>query len=129
MYFIAAGEVTVRLPNFQVTLKEGDFVGEMGLISDGPRSADVVSDGYCHLLALYRKDFRALLDKRPAVRSRDRSHGRPPHRRERGQGGSVIVFRTAGLPPALRARVSGSRASCARLLIMTRSWRPRGPKS
>ena len=61
MYFIAAGEVTVMLPNFQVTLKEGDFVGEMGLISDRPRSADVVSDGYCHLLALYRKDFRALL--------------------------------------------------------------------
>jgi CRP-like cAMP-binding protein len=69
MYFIAAGEVTVRLPNFQVILKEGDFVGEMGLISDSPRSADVVSDGYCHLLALYRKDFRALLDKRPTVRS------------------------------------------------------------
>ncbi len=68
MYFIAAGEVTVQLPNFQVTLKEGDFVGEMGLISDSPRSADVVSDGYSHLLALYRKDFRALLDKRPAVR-------------------------------------------------------------
>ena len=69
MYFIAAGEVTVMLPNFQVTLKEGDFVGEMGLISDRPRSADVVSDGYCHLLALYRKDFRALLDKRPTVRA------------------------------------------------------------
>jgi CPA1 family monovalent cation:H+ antiporter len=69
MYFIAAGEVTVQLPNFQVTLKEGDFVGEMGLISDSPRSADVVSDGYCHLLALYRKDFRALLDKRPTVRA------------------------------------------------------------
>src|SRR5215207_9124720 len=69
MYFIAAGEVTVQLPNFQVTLKEGDFVGEMGLISDSPRSADVVSDGYCHLLALYRRDFRALLDKRPTVRS------------------------------------------------------------
>jgi CPA1 family monovalent cation:H+ antiporter len=69
MYFIAAGEVTVRVPNFEITLKEGDFVGEMGLISDRPRSADVIADGYCHLLALYRKDFRALLDKRPAVRS------------------------------------------------------------
>lgn len=69
MYFIAAGEVTVMVPNFQVTLKEGDFVGEMGLISDRPRNADVISNGYCHLLALYRKDFRALLDKRPAVRA------------------------------------------------------------
>jgi CPA1 family monovalent cation:H+ antiporter len=69
MYFIAAGEVTVKGPGFAVALKEGDFVGEMGLVSDRPRSADVISDGYCHLLALYRKDFRALLDKRPAVRS------------------------------------------------------------
>ena len=69
MYFIAAGEVTVKVPHIEVVLKEGDFVGEMGLVSDHPRSADVISDGYCHLLALYRKDFRALLDKRPAVRS------------------------------------------------------------
>lgn len=69
MYFIAAGEVTVKAPHFAVVLKEGDFVGEMGLVSDQPRSADVIADGYCHLLALYRKDFRALLDKRPAVRT------------------------------------------------------------
>lgn len=69
MYFIAAGEVTVKGPGFQVALKEGDFVGEMGLVSDRPRSADVISNGYCHLLALYRKDFRSLLDKRPSVRS------------------------------------------------------------
>ena len=47
----------------------GDFVGEMGLVSDRPRSADVISNGYCHLLALYKKDFRALLAKRPSVRS------------------------------------------------------------
>jgi len=69
MYFIAAGEVTVQAPGFAVALKEGDFVGEMGLVSDRPRSADVISNGYCHLLALYRKDFRALLDKRPTVRA------------------------------------------------------------
>ena len=69
MYFIAAGEVTVKGAGFEVTLKEGDFVGEMGLVSDRPRSADVIADGYCHLLVLYRKDFRALLDKRPSVRS------------------------------------------------------------
>jgi CPA1 family monovalent cation:H+ antiporter len=69
MYFIAAGEVKVQGRGFQVVLKEGDFFGEMGLISDRPRSADVIADGYCHLLVLYRKDFRALLDKRPAVRA------------------------------------------------------------
>ena len=69
MYFIAAGEVKVQGRGFQVVLKEGDFFGEMGLISDSPRNADVIADGYCHLLVLYRKDFRALLDRRPAVRA------------------------------------------------------------
>jgi monovalent cation:H+ antiporter, CPA1 family len=69
IYFIAAGEVTVRAPTFEVTLKEGDFFGEMGLVSDRPRSADVIADGYCHLLVLDRRDFRALLDRRPAVRA------------------------------------------------------------
>jgi CPA1 family monovalent cation:H+ antiporter len=69
MYFIAAGQVSVHAPGGRVPLKEGDFFGEMGLVSDRPRSADVVAEGYCHLLALYRKDFMALLDGRPAMRS------------------------------------------------------------
>jgi CPA1 family monovalent cation:H+ antiporter len=69
MYFIAAGEVTVRAPTYEVKLKEGDFFGEMGLLSAQPRNADVIADGYCHLLVLYRKDFRELLDRRPAVRA------------------------------------------------------------
>jgi CPA1 family monovalent cation:H+ antiporter len=69
MYFIAAGEVTVRTGFRPVVLKEGDFVGEMGLLSSSPRNADVVANGYCHLLVLSRKDFRALLGKRPAVRA------------------------------------------------------------
>jgi CPA1 family monovalent cation:H+ antiporter len=69
MYFIAAGEVKVKAPTYEVMLKEGDFFGEMGLLTDQPRNADVIADGYCHLLVLYRKDFRDLLEKRPAVRA------------------------------------------------------------
>ena len=69
MYFIAAGEVTVHTSFGPVVLKEGDFVGEMGLLSSQPRSADVVANGYCHLLMLSRRDFRDLLAKRPAVRA------------------------------------------------------------
>ena len=67
MYFIAAGELTVKGPGFEVVLKEGNCVGEMGLVSDSPRSADVIANGYCHLLALDRRDFRATLAKRPEV--------------------------------------------------------------
>lgn len=69
MYFIAAGEVTVHTSFGLVVLKEGDFVGEMGLLSSRPRSADVVANGYSHLLMLSRKDFYSLLESRPAVRA------------------------------------------------------------
>jgi CPA1 family monovalent cation:H+ antiporter len=69
MYFIAAGEVTVHTNFGPVVLKEGDFVGEMGLLSSSPRSADVVANGYCHLLMLSRRDFRNLLARRPTVRA------------------------------------------------------------
>jgi monovalent cation:H+ antiporter, CPA1 family len=69
MYFIAAGEVTVSGSFGHVVLKEGDFVGEMGLLSSRPRNADVTANGYCHLLVLYRKDFNALLSNRPEVRA------------------------------------------------------------
>lgn len=69
MYFVAAGEVTVHARTVTVTLKEGDFFGEMGLLSAQPRNADVVANGYCHLLVLYKKDFNQLLSRKPEVRA------------------------------------------------------------
>ncbi|TMJ24597.1 MAG: cyclic nucleotide-binding domain-containing protein [Alphaproteobacteria bacterium] len=69
MYFIAAGEVTVVRDGGRFVLREGDFFGEMGLLDHRPRNADVISDGYCHLLLLSRRDFERLLSKRPEVRS------------------------------------------------------------
>ncbi|SJZ44048.1 monovalent cation:H+ antiporter, CPA1 family [Enhydrobacter aerosaccus] len=69
MYFIAAGEVEVHVGEITVTLKEGDFFGEMGLLESRPRNADVFASGYCHLLVLYRKDFNELLEERPNVRA------------------------------------------------------------
>jgi CPA1 family monovalent cation:H+ antiporter len=69
MYFIAAGEVIVHARSGPVTLKEGDFFGEMGLLDMRPRNADVVAHGYCHLLLLHRKDFNDLLEQRPELRT------------------------------------------------------------
>ena len=69
MYFVAAGEAVVHTRTVTVTLKEGDFFGEMGLLSSQPRNADVIANGYCHLLVLYRKDFNQLLAHRPEVRA------------------------------------------------------------
>jgi CPA1 family monovalent cation:H+ antiporter len=69
MYFIAAGEVAVHIGGMTVTLKEGDFFGEMGLLGSRPRNADVIAVGYCHLLVLSRKDFNQSLERRPGVRA------------------------------------------------------------
>jgi CRP-like cAMP-binding protein len=69
MYFIAAGEVQVIPRGGPVTLKDGDFFGEGGLLERRPRNADVISAGYTHLLVLYRKDFNELLDQRPELRT------------------------------------------------------------
>ena len=41
----------------------------MGLLDNKPRNADVISDGYSHLLALSKRDFDRLLDQRPEVRT------------------------------------------------------------
>ena len=43
-------------------------MGEMGLLDRSPRNADVIANGYCHLLVLHRKDFDELLARRPEVR-------------------------------------------------------------
>ena len=89
MYFIAAGEVQVILRGGPVTLKDGDFFGEGGLLERRPRNADVISAGYSHLLVLYRKDFNRT--PRPAAGGahRDRGGGGAARRRPAGRGRPV----------------------------------------
>ncbi len=70
MYFIASGEVRVHVAGGPVSLKDGDFFGEMGLLESKPRNADVVAEGYCNLLVLHRRDFDELLDRRPELRAK-----------------------------------------------------------
>ena len=69
MYFIASGEVEVRLDNGKVTLGPGEFFGEMALLTKQPRNADVVARSYCHLMELDARDFRRLLHSDPKVRA------------------------------------------------------------
>jgi CPA1 family monovalent cation:H+ antiporter len=70
MYVIAAGAVDVMVGPEPVRLKVGDFVGEMALLTDRPRSADVVSAGYTNLLVLKRRDFEMLLKAHPGLRDK-----------------------------------------------------------
>jgi len=69
IYFIAGGNVTVMAGGKPIALREGDFFGEIGLLESRPRNADVVSDGYSHLLVLYRRDFHRLMEKHPDIRA------------------------------------------------------------
>jgi len=68
MFFLVAGEVAVRLPRGDIKLGPGSFFGEMALLSNQPRSADVDAVGYCHLLVLKRRDFRRAARRDPALR-------------------------------------------------------------
>ncbi len=51
-----------------VRLGSGDFFGEMALIDDSPRNADVDALGFCQLLFLSARDFATLLAREPALR-------------------------------------------------------------
>src|SRR5277367_6133472 len=65
MYFIASGEVEVRLRPGTVRLGAGEFVGEIALLTGEPRNATIVAVEPCTLLTLDVVDFRQLLGRQP----------------------------------------------------------------
>ena len=67
MYFIASGEVEVRLRPEPVRLGPGEFFGEIALLTGGPRNATIVAVQPCTLLTLDIVDFRQLLGHQPEL--------------------------------------------------------------
>jgi voltage-gated potassium channel len=65
MYFIAAGEVEVDLPGKKVRLGEGAFFGEMALLGNNLRSANITTTRLSRLLVLDLVDFRMLMARHP----------------------------------------------------------------
>ncbi len=65
MYFIATGAVEIRLPGEPLRLGEGDFFGEIALLTGAPRTATVVAVEPCTLLRLDIVEFRDLTGRRP----------------------------------------------------------------
>jgi voltage-gated potassium channel len=65
MYFIASGEVEVDLPGKKVALGEGAFFGEMALLGNNLRSADITTTRVSQLLVLDLVDFRLLMARHP----------------------------------------------------------------
>ncbi len=69
MYFIASGEVEVILPQTTIELKQGDVFGEIALVTNEPRTADVTAKGYVTLLVLRRRDFEVLTRTVPRLKN------------------------------------------------------------
>ncbi len=65
MYFIADGEVEVDLPGKKVSLGEGAFFGEMALLGNNLRSANITTTRMSRLLVLDLVDFRLLMARHP----------------------------------------------------------------
>src|SRR5262249_40502514 len=67
MYFVASGEVEIRLRPEPIRLGPGDFFGELALLTGDPRNASIVAAQQCTLLRLDIVDFRHLLPRQPEL--------------------------------------------------------------
>jgi voltage-gated potassium channel len=86
MYFIASGEVEIRLGPKPVRLGPGDFFGEVALLTGDRRNATVVAFRRSTLLALDIVDFRGLLARQPDLaRIIGEEAGRRPGARAAGR--------------------------------------------
>jgi CRP/FNR family transcriptional regulator, cyclic AMP receptor protein len=67
-FVILDGKVKVTRKGRRVTMRGGgDFVGEIALLEEIPRTATVTAETPLRLFVLTRKGFRYLLDENPGV--------------------------------------------------------------
>jgi CRP-like cAMP-binding protein len=72
-FIIAAGEVSVHVKKGfggakkVAVLGDGDFFGEMALITDLPRTATVIAEEKSELFVMYKRDFRKILMANPKI--------------------------------------------------------------
>jgi len=66
MYVLATGTAEVIVNNRVVEeLQHGNIVGELGIVSPGPRSATVVATTDCEFVAVDEKRFQFLVQQTP----------------------------------------------------------------
>lgn len=72
-YVLLSGSVTVRRPNAPTrsvqTLRPGALLGELALLANRTRTADVVAEEDCDLMVMSRKEFLRRLQQQPALMS------------------------------------------------------------
>jgi CRP/FNR family transcriptional regulator, cyclic AMP receptor protein len=67
-FVIVDGTVQVTRKGKPVaTLTSGDFVGEIAMVTESPRTATVTAETPVRFFVLTGRDFRAVLDKNPNV--------------------------------------------------------------
>jgi CRP/FNR family transcriptional regulator, cyclic AMP receptor protein len=67
-FVIVDGRVQVTRKSRHVsTLSSGDFVGEIALVTEMPRTATVTAETPVRLIVLTRREFHAMLDQNPKV--------------------------------------------------------------
>ena len=73
-YLIRSGSVQLTVPDaaggnaFECTLGEGDFFGEVALLTGRPRTATICAKGAVELMELSRADFDEIAESYPHVR-------------------------------------------------------------
>jgi voltage-gated potassium channel len=67
MYFIVSGEVEIELPSRSLHLTDGDFFGELALITGERRNATTTASKETQLLVLDIADFRDLAARYPVL--------------------------------------------------------------
>lgn len=65
MFFVASGALEVAVTGQPQRLGSGDFFGELALLTQAPRTAEVTALGFCELLVMTAGDFSSLLTRNP----------------------------------------------------------------
>jgi voltage-gated potassium channel len=100
MYFIASGEVSVKLAPQPLTLEEGSFFGEIAIITGEPRSATAVAETDCQLLILDLADFRDLAGRHPDLTAAIDAEAKRRRMQIAGGAGPGALVNPAGFGPA-----------------------------
>ena len=69
-FMIIEGKVRIERDGKTLkTLGPGDYLGEVALLSESPRTATAVTEGPTKLMVITHQGFNSLMDAHPAIRS------------------------------------------------------------